>query len=63
MDNASHRNLSHRNDRPAGSRPGNDDEPLPGLEPRAVSLQDYQVITRAREEFLEFLLAGTGHRE
>lgn len=63
MDNPSHRNPSHRNDRPARSRPAEDAGPLPGPEPRAVSLQDYQVITRAREEFLEFLLAGTGHPE
>lgn len=56
-------NASYRNDRPAGTRPADDAVPLPGMEPRAVSLQDYQVITRAREEFLEFLLAGTGHPE
>lgn len=56
-------NASYPNDCPAGTRPTDDDVCLPGLEPRAVSLQDYQVITRAREEFLEFLLAGTGHPE
>ncbi|MCC3266770.1 hypothetical protein [Arthrobacter gengyunqii] len=31
-------------------------------EPRGVSLQDYRVITAARREFLDFLLARTEHR-
>lgn len=55
-------NASYRTD-PSACRPAEDAATLPGLEPRAVSLQDYEVITRAREEFLEFLLAGTGHTE
>ena len=47
---------------PADARSA-DAPPPPGPEPRAVSLQDYQDITRAREEFLEFLLAPTGGTE
>ena len=32
--------------------------PTVPAEPRAVSLQDYESITRARAEFVDFLLSG-----
>ncbi|MET4058875.1 hypothetical protein ABIB35_000404 [Arthrobacter sp. UYP6] len=31
----------------------------PAAEPRGISLQDYQAITEARQDFLDFLLART----
>ncbi|MDN3480884.1 hypothetical protein QMA10_02960 [Arthrobacter sp. APC 3897] len=44
-------------DRSAGGPAGTADHRA--AEPRGVSLSDYRVITAARQEFLDFLLART----